>query len=188
MPTGPHDKFLGVLFHDMGQSITDVVPPDLSAFVPTSDPAEVHDCFDQSGLVVVSTAFKKLVEDFEVPKTEFFPAKVVTIAEGFDFHREWRDGITLDGYWLMNCWNRVDATKYIDFDKSILRWQKSFVKHRPPWIVGWDKLAFKEPVPDDLYGFEEHLPCRRYVSPRFKEAADAAGIRAGIFQKIRVVD
>jgi hypothetical protein len=184
MPTGADDAALKVLFREDGASIADIVPAELSVHASTSDPLEVHDCFASSGYVIVSSALKELVEKFAIPNTEFFPLKVITIASDVDYHLDdWRDGITLDGYWMMNCWNRLDATQYIDFDASILHWQKSFVGHRPPWIRGWDKLCIKRQIEEDLYCFEGHLPRHRYVSERFKEAADAAGLRAGIYER-----
>jgi hypothetical protein len=183
MPTGADHVFLKVLFDDNGRSIADIVAADLSVHASTSDPSEIHDCFRQSGQMIVSGAFKILVEQFQIPNTEFFPLNVITIATGVDYHRDWRDGVTLSDYWLMNCWNRLDATHYVDFESSNLHWQKSFVGHRPPWVRGWDKLCLKAEIKEDMFGFEGHLPLHRYVSPRFKEAADTAGLRAGIFQR-----
>ncbi|HVV33964.1 MAG TPA: DUF1629 domain-containing protein [Vitreimonas sp.] len=183
IPTGAEHKFLETLFNDNGESIATIVPPDLSVRIGLSDPGEVPDCFKASGRIIVSTAFKKVVEAFDISDTEFFPLKVVTTAPGADFESDWRVGATLENYWLMNCWNRLDATNYIDVENSDLKWQKSFVGHRPPWITGWERLVLKKQINADLWGLADNMPRRRFVSKRLKDAADAAGLRVGIFQK-----
>ncbi len=181
-PSGEAHKFLEVLFHDQGGSIADIVPADLSVHAGTSDATAITDCFMRSGWVIVSTAFKQLVERFNVPNTEFFPLKVITIAAGVDYaFDDWEPGETIDGYWLMNCSNRVDVKEYVDVAGSDLVWQKSFAGHRPPWFRTWRKLVLKKPIQEHLFGFTDNMPMHRYVSRRFRDAAEASGLRAGIY-------
>ncbi len=182
-PSRETHRFLQLLSEDRSGSIASIIPPDLSVHVAKSDPNEVSDYFCRSGWVIVSQRFKQLVERFAVPNTEFFPLKVHTIAAGVDYAYGWRLGATLDNYWLMNCFNRVDTNEFVDIEASDLVWQESFVGHRPPWFRAWRKLVLKQPITEDLFGFADHLPIRRYVSRRFRDAAAAAGLRVGIYAR-----
>jgi hypothetical protein len=131
----------------------------------------------------VSTGLKNVIEKHHVPNTEFIPIKAITIAVAADPDTEWEDGVTLPDYWLMNCWNRLDTESYIDIARSELKWQKSFVAQRSPWITGWERLVLKREIEADLFGFANNLPCRRFVSEKLNAAVSAARLRAGIYAK-----
>jgi hypothetical protein len=88
----------------------------------------------------------------------------------------WKDGDHVDGYWLMNCWNRIDA---IDAEHSIA--EDVIPGRKDERIHLFKHLAFKAPLDADLFGFEAHLPGHRFVSARLRDA-----IEAGAFNKAHV--
>jgi hypothetical protein len=176
--SGDMNEFRKILFRDQGGSVVGVLPDALSARVDEIDPAQIPGCFRRSGITIVSSALREIVESFDVPCIEFFPVKLELLEEGGDFEKApTGPGEIIEGYWLMNCWNRIDV---VDLEHSDLVWQKSFVGHRPPWFVGWKRLVLKAPIEADLYGFAENMPRRRYVSPRLREAIRAAKLQAGV--------
>jgi hypothetical protein len=179
-PPEKPDWFAQVLMWDRGASLADVIPDKLWAMVDLAEPSDLPDCmvWGRIGQFIVSSAFKNLVERFRVPHTEFFPVQLTLRAKGTEHTDEpWRDGAIVNGFWLMNCWNRVDA---IDVPNSEVVWQTSLPNHTPTRFVRWKRLRFKSAIDADVFGFVEHLRGHRFVSLRFRDAAEAIGIRAGI--------
>lgn len=176
-PTG---RFRQVLFDDRGGSIAEFVPDRIWLRAEATRRSDMPDCMQSSGQWVVSTTLKNLIESFSVLNTEFFPASVVLGAPGSDWEAgTWTPGEEIQGYWLMNCWNRIDA---IDAEASDIKWRTSFVGHRPPWVNRWKRLVFKAPILEDLYAFEI-MPRHRFVSQRLRDAIKAAELRATLISR-----
>jgi len=174
------DWFVQVLARDEGASIADTVADKLFAYVNLNDPADLPDylTWGGSGQTLVSNEMKALVEGFAVPNTEFFPVKLVLRKGGMkDNDEPWEDGVSVDGFWLMNSWNRLDV---IDTEKSVVEWQKSFVGERAPWITRWKRLVFTAAIEEDLFGFVHHLRRRRFISTRLRDAILQKGLRCRV--------
>lgn len=151
------------------------------------------------GVSIVSEKLKALIEQFEVPNVEFFPAEVELFDEKISLSRpkiylrayppgDVGGGKILENYWWMNIWNRVDV---IDRDRSI-----------GVWMPGLDAITVRsfpnEDIPDYFLpedgrqsivlerALREHLfrvmglRGTIFVSPEFSEAMKQAGIEVAV--------
>jgi hypothetical protein len=147
---------------------------------------------------IVSDKFKSLIEQFEIPNVEFFPAEVELFDGKVSGSRpkiymnayppgDVGGGKVLKNYWWMNLWNKVDA---IDRAKSRGVWMpgvnsisaRTFPnEYIPDYFLprdGRQEIVIREDVREHLYRVEG-LRAEIFVSPEFFQALERAGIEAG---------
>lgn len=151
------------------------------------------------GVPIVSDNLKRLIEDFEVPNVEFFPAEVEQFNRKISLSRpkiylgayppgDVGGGEVLKNYWWMNLWNKVDG---LDRDKSIGVWMPGLspVTDRslqnedlPDYFLpqdGRQRIVVNEAPREHLFRMVG-LRSEIFVSPDFADAMSRAGMEATV--------
>ncbi|WP_146198058.1 hypothetical protein [Caulobacter endophyticus] len=156
--------------NEIAESIAHRLPSPLRVYASASRD-NLPDLMASGHLIVVSQAFRSTVGDWD--RLEYIPIELET---GKDIaSNELGGGDVIDGYYILNCWNRVDC---VDWEKSTFG-NKANIKDKI--FSGWTKLILR--AHNDAQGiFAIHglIKNSRFISPDMARLIYNSDLKANI--------